>query len=177
MKLTKLVLSITFLVLALNLFSNPILGVQVAGKKGGIPSKVINFPVEQRIRPGATISASQESMLGLARGQTETQKDLELYCQPMKVRVLFDGEEVLMKRFAWNDKDGELAFPGNPGGEPIKWKVFYHFFEPGYFEPGFHTFGIEWLWYEGYGYYYDGGEIAFRHFEYRSFQNLPFWVV
>lgn len=164
--------------LALSVASSPILEVQTVGHQAGIPYKMLNFPAEQRIRPGVAISASQESMLGLARGQTEEQKDLELFCQPISVRVFFDGEEVKMFRFAWNDKDGELEYPpGHPVGVATKWKVFYHFFEPGYFEPGQHTFGIEWYWYEGYGYYWNGYEVAFRHLEYREFYNLPFWVV
>ncbi len=171
-KKTKQILSITFLILALGL---------IVVVQAGQRHQVINFPDEQRIRPAfmgfPPISASKESILILARGQTEDQKDLELFCQPFKVRVLFDGEEVKMLRFAWNDKDGEFVMPYYPGGVPIKWKFFYHIFEPGYFEPDWHTLSIEWYWYEGYGFYYNGYEVVHRHLESRFFYNLPFEVV
>ncbi|MHA2277143.1 MAG: hypothetical protein ACXAC2_15315, partial [Candidatus Kariarchaeaceae archaeon] len=73
--------------------------------------------------------------------------------------------------------DGEWVMPYYPGGIPIKWKFFYHIFEPGYFAPGEHTLSIEWHWYEGYGFYSDGGEVVHRHIESRYFYNLPFEVV
>ncbi len=158
----KLVLLVTIMSLA---FTNPSMANQ------GIKDKVLSMGYDQRIFNMNTISASQDNKIQIGIGQAPYEKEAEVYVRPYGVNFFIDGKQVKTFSFSFNDKDGVLV------GEPVHWWIYFHIFEAGYFQPNTeHTFGFEYFWYNGYGWYDVDGTIVFRQIEAYSVYDLPFFV-
>lgn len=166
MRNTKSILKILILLSVMVLaFSNPTVA------SNGIKDRVLSIPLDQRIYYESTISASKVSKIQFGIGQAPYEKDAETFVRPYGVNLFIDGQEIKTYSFSLNDKEGFLV------GEPVHWWIYYHVFEAGYFQPNTaHTFGVEYFWYNGYGWYDAGGTIVFRNLEAYSAYNLPFYV-
>ncbi|MFX1256038.1 MAG: hypothetical protein ACFFCZ_30805 [Promethearchaeota archaeon] len=105
-----------------------------------------NLPADQRIFYFSTITASEKSFVAPAIWQADSEKGLYIYLPPYNIRVFIDGEEIKLLRFSYYDKTSD-----NPAGEPAHFWVFYHIFEPDYFETGTHTLRFEFYYYNGQG--------------------------
>lgn len=161
--IVKLLLLFSMLSLA---FTNP------AVANNGVKDRVLSMGPDQRIFFMNTISASAENKIQIAIGQAPYEKDAEVFVRPYGVNFYIDGEQVKTSSFSFNDKNGFLV------GEPVHWWVYFHLFDAGYFTVGEHTFGVEYFWYNGYGWYDAGdGNIVFRNIESYAFYDLPFTVV
>ncbi|MGB5912923.1 MAG: hypothetical protein WBH31_17165 [Promethearchaeia archaeon] len=93
---------------------------------------------------GWDIESSEESYFILGIGYSEEDKDNDLVQPPYKVQLLVDGQDIKLRRFSWNDKEGYIMEMYGYGPIPVHWWFFYHVFEPGYFEVGLHN-GICYL--------------------------------
>ena len=124
----------------------------------GIPQQVLNSPFEQRIAPWKEVSGSQTLYIRPAIGQALWEKELEQFTPPYGIKIFIDDQEIRTRTFSFNDKDGTFV------GEPVHWWIFYHIFEPGYFDAfSLHSLRFEYSWFDGYGFYsYDGQNIEFR---------------
>lgn len=137
----------------------------------GVKDRVLALPGDQYIYYESTISASKDNVLMIGIAQSEADKDAETFARPYGVNLYIDGEPIKTLSFSFNDKEGIIA------GIPAHWWIFYHTFDAGYFQSNTeHTFGLEAFWYNGYGWYNDGGTIVFRHIVTSSAFYLPFHV-
>ena len=162
LSILKLVLLVTIMSLA---FSGPTMANE------GVKDKLFSMGLDQRIYYMNTVSASVDNKLQFGIGQAPYEKDVEAFVRPYGVNFFIDGEQVKTFSFSFNDKDGFLV------GEPVHWWIYFHIFEAGYLQPNTqHTFGVEYFWYNGYGWYDVDGNIVFRQIEAYSAYDMPFFV-
>lgn len=122
----------------------------------GIKSEVLNNPVSQKIMAGNVISSKNTNIVDPAVGQGAPGKSAETYAPPYNITIYIDGVQVITHEFAWFDQAGTYV------GYPVHWWFFYHIFAPGSFSVGTHTIRVVYHWYDGYGWYSNNGQIAFR---------------
>ncbi len=78
-------------------------------------------------------------------GQLASEKEEHLFTRPWSWTMDLDGEELRLNKFWWDDTEGLLI------GEPVKWLVFYHIFEPNTLDMGWHIVDHKVSWYDGIG--------------------------
>ena len=165
----KKVISILKLALLLSLMSLAFTSSSMANE--GVKDRVLALPGDQYIYFDSTISASKDNVYLIGIAQSDADKNAETFARPIGVNLYIDGKPIKTLSFSFNDKDGIIA------GVPAHWWYFYHTFEAGYFQPNTeHTFGFEYFWYNGYGWYNDGGSVVFRQIVAGSVFGLPFHV-
>ena len=100
---------------------------------------------EHKIKSEAILSVADTNYIVPKMGQSIPERRQFIWDLPYTLQILIDGEEIELKTFWWNDKEGILY------GEPFFWQVFYHIFEPYSLGIGTHSFEIIYTYYNGAG--------------------------